>query len=67
MSNIYRGLVKRLNMPADFSPPNRLVHEDIIATAITRADLQDDVRGINESLDLIRRTRGGAWPSAPVT
>jgi hypothetical protein len=67
MSNIYRGLVKRLNMPADFSPPTRLVHEDIIATAITRADLQDDVRGINESLDLIRRTRGGAWPSAPVT
>jgi hypothetical protein len=25
------------------------------------------VRGINASLDLIRRTRGGTWPTGPVT
>jgi hypothetical protein len=25
------------------------------------------VRGINASLDLIRRTRGGTWPTSPVT
>ena len=63
----YRLLEKRLDMPAGFSPPRRLVREDIVATAITRADLEDDVRGINASLALIRRTRGGTWPSEPVT
>ncbi|SDR04169.1 hypothetical protein SAMN05519103_00515 [Rhizobiales bacterium GAS113] len=63
----YRLLSKQLEMPADFSPPARLVHEEVVATAITRADLQDDVRGINASLALIRRTRGGNWPSEPVT
>jgi hypothetical protein len=63
----YRLLAKQLDLPTGFSPPARLVHEDVIATAITRADLQDDVRGINASLALIRRTRGGNWPSEPVT
>ena len=31
-----------------------------------RDDLDDDVRGINASLELIRRTRGGGWPEGPV-
>lgn len=63
----HRLLIKRLNLPANFSPPTRMVHEDLIATAITRADLQDDVRGINGSIALIHQTRGGAWPTEPVT
>ena len=63
----YRLMIKRLDMPVDFSPPARLVYEELVATAITRADLQEDVRGINSSLSLIRRTRGGTWPSEPVT
>ena len=63
----YGLLIKRLDLPADFSPPACLVHEDLVATAITRADLQDDVRGINASLALISRTRGGGWPTEPVT
>ena len=45
----YRLLIKRLDMPAGFSPPARLVHREVVATAITHADLQDDVRGINAS------------------
>jgi len=45
----------------------RLTYEDLVATAITRDDLADDVRGINESLELIQRTRGGGWPTEPVT
>ena len=48
-------------------PPGRLVHEDIVATMLGRDDLDDDVRGINASLELIRRTRGGGWPEEPVT
>ena len=42
-------------------------HEDLVARAITRADLGDDVRGINASIALIQRTRGGGWPTEPVT
>jgi hypothetical protein len=62
----YRLLIKRLDLPTGFSPPVRLLYEDMVATAITRADLKDDVRGINRSLALIRRTRGGDWPSEAV-
>ena len=63
----YATLIKKLVMPTGFDPPARLVHDDIEATAITRAHLSDDVRGINASLSLIRRTRGGGWPEEAVT
>ncbi len=62
----YTGLVKSLDLPPGFTPPQELTYEDIRASPLTRDDLDDDVRGINASLDLIRRTRGG-WPSAAVT
>lgn len=61
------GLVKRLVTPEGFRAPAELSYDDIRARAISRADLQDDVRGINASIDLIRRTRGGGWPTEPVT
>jgi len=61
------GLVKSLDLPAGFRPPRDLAHEDIRASVLTRADLDEDVAGINASLDLIARTRGGGWPTAPVT
>jgi hypothetical protein len=63
----YKLLIKRLDMPVDFSPPLQLVDDALTATAITRDDLKEDVRGINTSLELIRRTRGGGWPTDPVT
>jgi hypothetical protein len=63
----YRGLVKSLDLPRGYTPPAELAHEDIRARAISRADLDDDVRGINASLEIIRRTRGGGWPEGPVT
>lgn len=61
------GLAKRLAIPAGSAVPRTLQHAAVRAHAITRDDLDDDVAGINASLDLIRRTRGGAWPSGPVT
>jgi hypothetical protein len=61
------GLIKSLPLPAGYAAPTELTYEDIRATAISRADLRQDVQGINASLDLIRRTRGGAWPTEPVT
>lgn len=63
----YTGLVKRLVLPPGYSPPTELTDQDIRARAISRDDLHDDVQGINASLELIRQTRGGAWPSGPVT
>jgi hypothetical protein len=63
----YRGFIKRLNLPTGWTAPIDLNYDDIHATALTRNHLSDDVRGINASLDLIRRTRGGPWPTEPVT
>jgi hypothetical protein len=61
------GLVKSLDLPPGFRPPRDMAYEDIRASALTRADLDDDVRGINASLDLIARTRGGGWPTGAIT
>jgi RimJ/RimL family protein N-acetyltransferase len=63
----YTGLIKRLVLPLGYSAPTELTDHDIRARAISRADLRDDVHGINASLDLIRRTRGGAWPVGAVS
>ena len=63
----YARFLKKLEFPEGFTPPSRLTYRDVVATAITRADLADDVRGINASLGLIRETRGGKWPTGPVT
>jgi uncharacterized protein YndB with AHSA1/START domain len=63
----YAGLVKRLRVPDGFVAPTELAFGNLRAHALTREDLDDDVAGINASLDLIRRTRGGLWPTQPVT
>ena len=63
----YAQFVKKLQLPPGFSVPTELSYEDLVARAITRADLHDDVRGINASIDLIRATRGGGWLTEPVS
>ena len=63
----YHGLVKSLDLPAGWVPPTELVYDDIRGRAISRADLNDDVRGINASIELIQQTRGGGWPTGPVS
>jgi hypothetical protein len=62
-----QGLVKRLNLPIGWAAPTELTYDDIRVGALTRDHLHDDVRGINASLELIRRPRGGSWPTEPVT
>jgi hypothetical protein len=59
--------IKKLTTPAGFTAPQMLRFEHLEARAITRADLAEDARGINDSLELIARTRGGGWPTEPVT
>ena len=63
----YSGLVKSLQIPPGFAAPTELAYADIRARALSRADVQEDVRGINASIELIQRTRGGGWPTEPVT
>lgn len=63
----YAGLIKPLRTPPEWTAPTVLTYGDIRAEAITRDHLADDVRGINASIELIRQTRGGRWPSAGVT
>jgi hypothetical protein len=63
----YAQFIKKLSLPDGSAAPAKLVHDDVVATAITRADLGDDVRGINASLELIARTRGGGWPTEAVS
>src|SRR5688572_30702352 len=63
----YARLIKPIVLPPDFAAPVRLEFEDIVATRLGREHLHDDVAGINSSLDLIRKTRGGGWPTEPVT
>ncbi len=58
---------RQLTLPDGFDPPRRLEHDGIVATVLGREDLDDDIRGINTSLELIARTRGGGWPEGPVT
>jgi hypothetical protein len=63
----YRGLVKSLDLPSGYVAPTELAFEDIRARAISRADLREDVRGINSSIEIIQRTRGGGWPTEAVS
>lgn len=63
----YGQFVRKLGLPSDFVAPSTLTYEDVVINAITRDDLADDVAGINASLDLIRETRGGRWPTEAVT
>jgi RimJ/RimL family protein N-acetyltransferase len=63
----YHGLIKSLQLPDGYAAPTELSYDDIRAHAISRADNDVDVRGINASIEIIRRTRGGNWPTGPVT
>jgi hypothetical protein len=60
-------LIKPITLPSRFAAPTGLAFEDIVATALSRHHLSEDVAGINASLDLIARTRGGGWPTEAVT
>jgi hypothetical protein len=63
----YKNFIKSLELPSGFVAPTELRYEDIVARAISRADLAADVKGMNASIDIIHRTRGGGWPTGPVS
>jgi hypothetical protein len=47
----YTGLIKQLPVAVGFEAPGELGHEDIVARALTRGDLADDVCGIQRRAD----------------
>jgi hypothetical protein len=61
------NFIRKLRLPPGFVAPTRLTYEDLVATTLTRADLDDDVRGVNASIEMIQKTRGGDWPTEAVT
>jgi hypothetical protein len=63
----YAPFIKKLNLPDGRAAPTQLTYDDLVATAISREHLHDDVRGINASIALIQQARGGRWPTGPVT
>jgi hypothetical protein len=63
----YSKLIKKLELPPEFTAPKLLTYEDLAARALSREHLSDDVRGINASIALIQKTRGGGWPTEPVS
>jgi hypothetical protein len=63
----YANLIKKLELPPGFTVPTRLTYDDLVATVLARPHLHDDVRGVNASIALIQETRGGGWPTGPVS
>jgi hypothetical protein len=62
MQDNVANFIKKLQLPQGFTPPTKLTREDIVARPLTRQDLDDDLAGVNSSLEIIRQTRGGSWP-----
>lgn len=54
---------KKLAMSDNFDIPTELVFGDLAATPLHREDVDEDLEAVNSSLEIIRRTRGGGWPS----
>lgn len=63
----YKGYIKKFNFPSEFQAPPKLTYEDLVAQPLTRNDLKADMDAVNSSLEVIRNTRGGAWPAEPVS
>lgn len=62
-----KDFIKKFSFPADFRAPSKLAYEDLIAKTLTRSDLQADMDAVNSSLEVIRKTRGGSWPSGAIS
>jgi hypothetical protein len=62
-----KNYIKKFNFPKDFKPPIRFTYQDLNAKPLSRQDLQADIEAVNSSLEIIRKTRGGSWPSEAVS
>lgn len=63
----YSKLVKKLDFPDGFTPPQELIYDDLHAFPLTRADIKEDLKAVNSSIKVIQDTRGGSWPDVELT
>jgi hypothetical protein len=63
----YKSFIKPLALPVGYVAPTELRDQDMVARVLGRSDIVADVAGINSSLDIIRQTRGGSWPTGPIS
>lgn len=59
----YTRFIQKFALPPGFTAPGELFYQDIVAKPLSRQDLEADLRGVNSSIDIIQKTRGGSWPS----
>src|SRR5580693_7440550 len=62
----YSNFIKKFTLPTDFKAPKKLTFEDLVARPLNKEDLEDDLKAVNSSVEVIRRTRGGSWPEGPL-
>lgn len=63
----YSDFIRPLKTPAGYTAPTQLRFDGLTARALTRADVVADTHAVNASIDLIQRTRGGDWPTGPIS
>ena len=59
--------MKETFIPSGFQPPREATVGRYKVYPLTERHLSADLDAVNSSLDLIKRTRGGSWPSKPVS
>lgn len=62
----YQNFTKKITLVPGFIAPTELVYQDIAARPLSRKDLTDDLAGVNSSIEVIQKTRGGSWPTEPL-
>lgn len=62
-----KNYVKKLPIPDGFVAPHLLEFEDLVARPLGREDLDADLHGVNTSIEIIQKTRGGSWPTEELT
>lgn len=59
--------IKKLVLPENFSAPKKLTFENLVAKPLSREDLKPDLEAVNDSRELIRKTRGISWPEGEIS
>lgn len=56
-----------MNLPKEFKVPDNVKTEDFLFRKLTTRDVYLDYIAVMSSIDVIRRTRGGSWPTTDYT
>lgn len=54
-------------VPEIFEVPQKLEHEKFIARKLCATDTELDYKAVMSSIDIIKKTRGGNWPTSDLT